>query len=204
MTQLRFYFVRHGETEFNQALRVQGQGVDVALNSTGQEQASRVAERLANITFDVAYCSPLLRACQTAEAILQRQPHPLNLNKLSEIAEMSFGQYEGQSIGDHFKPVYEQWQQGVFDIPVEGGGESILDVQRRGLQGIEKILQESLSGTVLVVTHGRFLQVLLASLLPEKSLMEMSEFRHANTGISILTWQDGVFRAEKLGCSAHL
>ena len=44
MTEL--ILLRHGETEWNRELRVQGQ-VDVPLNATGHAQAQRLAQRLA-------------------------------------------------------------------------------------------------------------------------------------------------------------
>ncbi len=203
---LRFYFVRHGETDYNRERRVQGGTLDIPLNELGREQAERAARRLSSVNFDQAYCSPLTRARQTAEIILAGQSTEPELRSLADVAEMRFGQFEGQVIAESFRPIYDQWQQGIFDIPVPGGGESIVDVQRRGLQGIDRILQQQNGDdqTILVVTHGRFLQIILAALLPNRSLMNMSDFQHRNTGISILVYENDDFRAERLCCAEHL
>ena len=42
---LRIYLARHGETDWNAELRLQG-ATDTALNSTGRQQAAKLAERL--------------------------------------------------------------------------------------------------------------------------------------------------------------
>ena len=67
------YLVRHGETDWNLAGRVQGQA-DNDLNETGREQARLTAKKLFGVTFDAAFCSTLIRAIHTAQIILGEQP----------------------------------------------------------------------------------------------------------------------------------
>lgn len=64
MTEL--ILIRHGETDWNRELRFQGQ-LDVPLNAIGQEQARRVAERLAQEAIHQLVSSDLQRARQTAD-----------------------------------------------------------------------------------------------------------------------------------------
>ena len=66
---MKIYLVRHGETDWNQAGRLQGQ-TDIALNAQGLEQAREAAERLKEVPFEIAFCSPLIRAKRTAETII--------------------------------------------------------------------------------------------------------------------------------------
>lgn len=58
---MRLYMVRHGETDWNKAKKVQGRA-DIPLNAYGRELAEKTAEGLRGISFDLAYTSPLSRA----------------------------------------------------------------------------------------------------------------------------------------------
>lgn len=57
---MRLYMVRHGETDWNKAKKVQGRA-DIPLNAYGRELAEKTAEGLRGISFDLAYTSPLSR-----------------------------------------------------------------------------------------------------------------------------------------------
>ena len=66
---MKLYIVRHGETQWNKARKIQGQ-VDIPLNEFGRTLAKKTAKGLADINFDLCYTSPLIRARETAELIL--------------------------------------------------------------------------------------------------------------------------------------
>ena len=68
--------VRHGETDWNKAKKVQGRA-DIPLNAYGRELAEKTAEGLRGISFDLAYTSPLSRAKETAQIVLQGRKIPL-------------------------------------------------------------------------------------------------------------------------------
>lgn len=61
----RLIAVRHGETAWNVGTRIQGQ-LDIGLNATGEWQARRVGQALADEAIDVVYASDLTRAWNTA------------------------------------------------------------------------------------------------------------------------------------------
>src|SRR5262249_14214824 len=61
-----FYFIRHGETDWNLENKFQGQN-DIPLNSTGKAQADKAAQILANVSIGTIFCSNLARAKETAE-----------------------------------------------------------------------------------------------------------------------------------------
>jgi uncharacterized phosphatase len=60
------YVIRHGQTDVNKEGRLQGRK-GLPLNTVGRQQAKRLKEQLAHITFDYVFSSPQERAIQTAE-----------------------------------------------------------------------------------------------------------------------------------------
>ena len=206
MPTTTFYFIRHGETDYNRQRIVQGRRIDSTLNATGRAQAEALAERFAGETLDVIYSSTLQRARETATAIAKHHPG-VPVHHLADLEEMSWGIYEGRSSSPDMRAVfdamYERWSQGDYATAFEEG-ESILDVQRRGLRAVETIMEQHEGQRVLVVAHGRFLRVLLASLLPEYGLERMQEIEHTNTAVNHLVCEAGTYRAERLNCTVHL
>jgi broad specificity phosphatase PhoE len=96
--------VRHGETEHNKTLRVQG-AKDIGLNASGKRQARLVARRLSSRSrFDVILCSNLSRAECTAREIasLQKGDNNNNIDVVvhSALGERSFGTFEDQLYKD--------------------------------------------------------------------------------------------------------
>jgi len=73
MKPLRLCLVRHGETPWNAEHRLQG-WTDIPLNAKGERQAQALAAELRAVTFDAIVSSPLLRAWQTAQAVVAVQP----------------------------------------------------------------------------------------------------------------------------------
>ena len=124
------YIVRHGETDWNKARRVQGFS-DIPLNEYGRHLARQTAEGMKEIRFDLAYTSPLIRARETAEIILEGRNIPLI--ESDGIKEMGFGAYEGMCVtGKEKTAEMEAFQKFFSDtgnfVPAEGG-ESIADLQ---------------------------------------------------------------------------
>lgn len=90
---MNLLLMRHGQTEWNQAMRTQGR-TDIPLDETGRMQAMLAAERLKGARLDAVYTSPLLRARQTAEAIAI--PHGLSVIPHPLLVERDFGIWEGE------------------------------------------------------------------------------------------------------------
>ncbi len=68
MTQI--FLVRHGQTEWNRQNRLQGHK-NSPLTTTGREQVLKTRAALSHVKIDRAYASPLQRALETLEIILE-------------------------------------------------------------------------------------------------------------------------------------
>lgn len=68
---MKFYIVRHGQTDWNNLGLNQGWS-DTPLNTLGQFQALKTRDTLRDVRFDIAYSSPLQRAAKTCQIILGR------------------------------------------------------------------------------------------------------------------------------------
>jgi len=68
---MKFYIVRHGQTDWNNLGLNQGWS-DTPLNALGQFQALKARDALRDVRFDIAYSSPLQRAAKTCQIILGR------------------------------------------------------------------------------------------------------------------------------------
>ena len=205
-TETHLYLVRHGETDFNKQGIVQGRGVDSPLNETGLAQAAALAKRFVANPVDAIYSSPLQRALQTAQSVAQQ----IGINEIPTdpgLEEMSWGVFEGQpqseELSSAFEEMKQRWHNGEHDYAVEKG-ETLRQVQTRGVAAIDRILEQSSGKRVLVVAHGRFLRILLASLLSEYGIPRMEELNHSNTGVNHLVYNENGFVALSLNCTSHL
>lgn len=205
MKETTLYFVRHGETDPNRQRIMQGRRVNAPLNRNGRMQADALAQRFSDIPLNAIYSSSLLRAIETADAVARRHPH-VPRYRLDGLDEMCWGVFEGEPWSDRLQAMltemYARWAAGDYDYRVEEG-ESIYDVQRRCSSAVEQILEQNTGGNILVVSHGRLLRVLLATIL-DVGLDRMDEFYHANTCVNVITHYGSNFEASLLNCTIHL
>ncbi len=155
----RILLARHGVTDDTQARRYGGR-MDVPLNEEGRRQAALLGKRLAGERIDRAFSSDLARARQTAEIVLAGRP--LKAVADPRLRELHFGLWEGlthEDILSRHGPAYREWL-GDPLLPVPSG-ESIGLLQDRVLRCLEEIRHDG--ETILVVTHGGPIAVLLCS-----------------------------------------
>ncbi|MBX7146830.1 MAG: histidine phosphatase family protein [Alphaproteobacteria bacterium] len=138
-----FYFMRHGETDWNKQHRPMGQQ-DIDLNDRGLQQAKDSIGLLHNIKFTTIVTSPLKRAHQTAEIITRSIPKPIHI--IDELKECSWGSIEGKV--HHDESWFEQWSQNGYI----NDAEIFNDFSKRVIDGLNHALQ--LPGPILVVAHG--------------------------------------------------
>jgi probable phosphoglycerate mutase len=145
--------VRHGETEWNRAMRVQGGQSDIPLNDSGRTQAHNACRLLEKEELAAVYSSPLCRALETAHIIAS--PHDLEVATLPELVEINAGSFEGiptSQLGKRFSQIVSELDE-HGELPCAPGGESVSMVQERGWRAVEYISSQHLDATVIVVTH---------------------------------------------------
>lgn len=159
----RVVAVRHGETDWNRNARMQG-WAPTDLNERGREQAAAVGRWLADeYDVDRATASDLLRARRTAKHILEHDD-VVPVEHDTAWRERDLGVYQGLTYGD----VEERFPEfGLGETAYEAalaipeGGESLRDMADRVTAGFNRLLERHEGETVLLVTHGGPLHVLL-------------------------------------------
>ena len=149
------YIIRHGKTEWNERHKLQGR-TDVPLNAEGREMARKAAAEYKDVHFDICFSSPLIRAKETAQILLEGRDIPIYTD--DRLMEMCFGIYEG--IENSFQipdcPINVLFKDpGNYTDPPEGA-ESLDELFARTGAFLKDLVQPQLDlgKDVLIVGHG--------------------------------------------------
>ena len=161
MKTTRFCLVRHGETDWNVARRLQGH-TDIDLNVRGVAQAEQMARALQkiNLQFDVLYTSDLQRAAKTAREIERLFNATAVVS--SALRERHLGALQGLTMSDAPKIEPELWRSHIDRNLNEElrGGESIIQFSTRIKEALDQIRQQHIGKTILIVSHGGALDMM--------------------------------------------
>lgn len=147
----RFYFVRHGQTMFNEKQIAQGH-CDSPLTKLGIEQAKNTREQLAKINFDICFSSSPERCFDTAQIVLDGK---CEIVRTKNLREFYFGELEGDA-------KHRLWENKISDnlvrVAVEQGwkdqgGETYQDLWRRVDKQLKEIAIQYPDSNVLIVGH---------------------------------------------------
>lgn len=204
-----FYFVRHGETWFNRAGRIQG-WADSPLTPEGIAGVKKTAQLLSGLAFDYAYASDLKRAIDSAQLLLDVNHYADNLvlETMPEFREVRFGYFEGMLAQDVRPLAAREIALKHPEVDIERSPHLLLNAYKRldpyGLAesfpefwerveaGIIYLLERhrGSEANVLVVAHGQTIRHTLHALVPE---LEMPGRLH-NGSISRVQYINGQFR----------
>lgn len=191
---MKMYIIRHGQTPWNARKCLQGRS-DVDLNENGIYLAELTGKALRDVTFDMAFTSPLIRAKHTAQCILAGRKVPIIEDE--RLIEISFGIYEGCCYAEENRQVPQQWIENFFHAPQDyvaaPGGESLDDVEKRTRNFMEDICsrKELQDKTILVSTHGCALRGLLNSIRESNREDYWHGGASKNCAVSIVTCNRG-------------
>ena len=160
----RLLLVRHGLTDHNVDRRVAGY-TNVDLNEEGFRQVEKLNKRLADEKIDAVYSSDLQRAVDTAKGAVSGRD--IEITTCYELREMNFGEAEEMTFAE-LNEKYPDLARSVMNVDTGlsfPGGESFADFVER-VQVFLKILEKfNEDHTVLIVSHGATLKVIVCELL---------------------------------------
>lgn len=155
--------VRHGRTHLTESKKISGRGGENPhLSELGKEDAHRVAKALKEIGNSGQYAylnppsaiisSPIQRTVDTANIIANELGLAVTLEE--DVAEISFGDWDGHTNEEVSKAWPEQWEawRGSWTV-APPNGESLVEFDARVMRARKRITQDHAGQTVIVVAH---------------------------------------------------
>lgn len=193
---MNIYMLRHGETEWNTKLRIQGQ-TDTELNENGINQAIEAGEELKNmhLKVDRIFSSPQKRAWTTA--IIIGEKLAIECEKVEGLQEICFGKWEGltwEQVENEFPDEYHYWHENRRTVSPPGG-ESYQQLLKRTVTALKQIIDRE-DKDCIVVAHSAVIMT-LRCFLDDAPFHEMvKRYRTKNAGIFTFQSEDLLNRIE--------
>jgi len=152
--------IRHGENDWVGTDRLAGRTPDVHLNEKGRQQAVDVAQLLAKQPIAAIYSSPLERCLETAQPLAERLGQSINIE--AGVIEVDYGEWRGAHLKELAKlPEWHMVQHfpSTFRFP---GGETLREVQSRGIHALEALCTKHPNQVVAVFSHADVIRLCIA------------------------------------------
>ncbi len=201
-TTTRICLVRHGETDWNAARRIQGSR-DIDLNDSGRFQAACAARSLVGKGISALYSSDLMRAWNTACAIglaLGLTPRPA-----PQMRERNYGFFEGLTYDEasvRHPAAYERHRSRDPEFDYETG-ETLKTMHQRVSGKLETLAKVHAGETIAVVVHGGVLDIIHRHVC-QAPLETRRNFEIPNAGLNWLTHDGSSWRIEAWAQTDHL
>lgn len=143
-------FIRHGETEWNRAKKLQGR-CDIPLSPIGREQANKIGRLLTKEKWHVIVTSPLLRAKETANIIFE-YVKPIYFLEDCGIIEKDFGEATGMEPELRNK-LYKDRNYPHMETDAE--------IENRVSKSLNNIISDFCDKNVLVISHSSVIKTIL-------------------------------------------
>ena len=189
------YFVRHGSTEGNE--QDVYQQVHTPLSALGRRQAACVARRFERIPVEIVITSDMARAAETGRCIAARHSLPIVVDPLfQEILRPAIVRGKGRDapeVREIMRLLAENWTNARVKHAEE---ENFFDLKQRGLKALDHLVERR-ERTLLVVTHGTFLCMLICCMMAgeEVSPQLFDDIHHflvlKNTALSMCEYDHG-------------
>lgn len=193
----RVVIVRHGQSSYNTERRIQGRSDASTLTEKGRDDARKVGAALNRLSFAAIYTSPLQRAKQTAEVILNCFATSTTLKATDKLMEIDLPLWEGlllKDVRDKFPEDYHRWQQHpdelLMVVPQSQGTREhfpVLALYEQARQFWQEILPRHAGETILIVGHNGINRALISTALGIAPSRYHS-LQQSNCGISVLNF----------------
>ena len=159
---MRLYLIRHAVTP-ETGKRLSSLDPDISLSVAGQAMAKDLGTHLSPIQLDAIYSSPVQRCRETASAVATGRGLRVRIDKA--FTEADFGTWLGRPLRSLYK--LKAWQELMtsasrFRFP---DGETLEEVQRRSVAGVEQLADKHKDSTIALATHADVIRVVLAHYL---------------------------------------
>ena len=162
---MKFFVVRHGETDWNKLGRFQGH-TDISLNDRGLSQASETAVASEDWGYTAIYSSPLVRTVQVAEEIAKVTP--MLVSQEPGLKELNLGDLEGvtgEEMRNDWPALFAAWRTEPEKMSMPNG-ESLGELRDRTWQVILDIEQKhSSDDSIVVISHNFAIRSIVNELL---------------------------------------
>ncbi len=153
---VEIFVARHGQNEDNVA-RILGGHRDKPLTDVGRQQARDLAQGIvdAELMFNAVYCSPLIRAHETADIIAEVAVLP-KPEVMSDLIERNGGVIEGMTFDEIERTVtFNMLKTNTVNYFLDPeGAETFPELVVRGRGVLDQIRRKHSEGKVLLVCHG--------------------------------------------------
>jgi alpha-ribazole phosphatase/probable phosphoglycerate mutase len=152
-------FMRHGETAWNREGRVMGRN-PIELDEGGRAQVQAAIGLARVIKPELIVTSPLARARQSAE-IIAAGVGGIPVSEDPQLSEVLYGRWEGMVFDDLIDDAdYAHYRDHPVDTPTPGG-ETIVQVQSRGVEAVRRAVGANSGRRILFVSHGDIIRTIL-------------------------------------------
>ncbi len=153
---MKFYIMRHGETDWNNLGKIQGR-IDNPLNEDGKQQAKDKAEFFKEINPDLLISSRLDRAIETLEII--KNEHKWDTKHIidDQFIERDFGELEGTVANDYYE---------ITDFSKFTKFEQHHDLSNRTIKGLETYVNQDFEN-IVIASHSHTIRSIMIGLFPE-------------------------------------
>lgn len=179
-----FYFMRHGEADWNVERMCIGQ-LDRPLTARGRTQAEDARHHCAELEISAVFHSPLSRAADTAALVMQGRR--IDLRVEHGLMEACLGVKQGAREDDAADPFLRNWVKGTAIDQAE----TYEGFRQRVCEAVNRCLSTAGDGAPLIVAHAGVYHALRdAMAVPVVRVVHCVPYRHL--------LENGVWRVESL------
>lgn len=189
------FLIRHATADYRPG-KLYGWTPGVHLSSRGRDEVKRLASRLEPVRLAAIYSSPLERCVETAEAIAEGRRQGVSV--VEGVGEVRYGSWQGRSFRSLARTKLWRVVQLTPSQASFPGGESLLELQRRGVEAVDAIRRRHGRGIVAVVSHADMIKAIVAHYIGLH--LDLFQRLHVEpASVTVLAFADAFPRLLRLG-----